>query len=54
MLNDKDEVHIPDDTKLPDDFGKILISGLKNILTDKQKNEEEDGDNHDNYDPSAP
>lgn len=35
MLMDKDEVQIPDDTKVPEDFGKIMISGLKNILTDK-------------------
>lgn len=55
MLMDKDDVQIPDDTKNPEDNGNLIISGLKNILTDKHKKEEDEEDEQDDdYDPSAP
>lgn len=37
-----------------DDAGKLIISGLKNILTDKKKNEEEEDDNKIINDPNKP
>lgn len=54
MLQDKDEVKVPDDSKVLDDAGKLIISGLKNILTDKKKNEEEEDDNKIINDPNKP
>lgn len=55
MLMDKDQVHVPDDTKVIEDAGQLMISALKNILTDKHKHEEGGPVvNPQNVDPSKP
>lgn len=55
MLINKDNVHLPDDTDLPENYGDLIISGLKNILTERKKVEDgSDKDTNINYDPTKP